>query len=98
MNLQTLEWDDELCRFFFFSFFFFLNFVNFHFFFFLFLSFFGIDKKTLPKICSSSEIYGYVTEGPCKGIPIAGVIIFFFFSFSIFQEKKNKILNNYLIH
>ncbi|CAG8457446.1 14683_t:CDS:2 [Acaulospora colombiana] len=37
------------------------------------LEFFGIDGSCLPRICSSSEIYGYVkTVESIKGIPIAG--------------------------
>jgi len=37
--------------------------------------FFGIDAKILPKIKSSSEIYGKIEDGPLAGIPIAGVNI-----------------------
>jgi glycerol kinase len=51
MNLETCNWDDELC------------------------TLLGINQMMLPKICSSSEIYGY-TKGfgvlP-DGIPIAGI-------------------------
>ena len=32
----------------------------------------GIPASMLPKICSSSEIYGYVADGPLEGIAIAG--------------------------
>lgn len=46
MNLQTLQWDQEL------------------------LDIFGIKIEWLPKICSSSEIYGKTNEG----IPIAGIL------------------------
>lgn len=35
--------------------------------------FFNIPMSVLPEIRSSSEIYGYVTEGPLLGIPISGV-------------------------
>src|SRR5213596_3387200 len=28
----------------------------------------------LPKICSSSEVYGEVKEGPLRGVPIAGIL------------------------
>ncbi|WAR04293.1 GLPK-like protein, partial [Mya arenaria] len=35
--------------------------------------FYGIDKKVLPEITSSAEIYGNMNEGPLKGIPLAGV-------------------------
>src|SRR5436853_613313 len=33
---------------------------------------FGIPEAMLPKICSSSEVYGEVKEGPLCGVPIAG--------------------------
>src|SRR5438309_7129603 len=33
---------------------------------------FGIPEEMLPKICSSSEVYGEVKEGPLCGVPIAG--------------------------
>ncbi|KAJ1340479.1 glycerol kinase [Batrachochytrium salamandrivorans] len=36
------------------------------------LEFFGVRKSILPTVCSSSEIYGLVYEGPLKGLPIAG--------------------------
>lgn len=39
------------------------------------LEFFGVNKACLPRICSSSEVYGHVkTIEPIKGIPIAGVL------------------------
>jgi glycerol kinase len=47
MNLQTLEWDDEI------------------------LNLLEIPKSMLPKICSSSEIYG-VAHGILEGIPVCG--------------------------
>ena len=52
MNLETLDWDDEL------------------------LAFFSIPKSTLPKICSSSEVYGVTkSNGFIKGgIPISGIL------------------------
>ncbi|OMJ29494.1 Glycerol kinase [Smittium culicis] len=34
--------------------------------------FFGINPDFLPEIRSSSEVYGEITSGPLKGIPIAG--------------------------
>lgn len=46
MNLQALQWDQEL------------------------LDIFGIKMEWLPKICSSSEIYGKTKEG----IPVAGIL------------------------
>lgn len=49
MNLQTLDWDTDLCH------------------------FFQIPKTILPRIRSCAEIFGYVYEGPLKGIPIAAV-------------------------
>lgn len=35
--------------------------------------FFQIPKNILPRIRSCAEIYGYVSNGPLKGIPIAAV-------------------------
>ena len=35
--------------------------------------FFNISMEILPKILSSSEIYGNLSDGPLKGIPISGV-------------------------
>jgi glycerol kinase len=35
--------------------------------------FFDIPRSILPQVCSSAEVYGIVSEGPLKGIPIAGV-------------------------
>jgi glycerol kinase len=35
---------------------------------------FGIPAAMLPEIRSSSEIYGYVAEGPLAGAPIAGIL------------------------
>lgn len=37
--------------------------------------FFGIPMSILPKIYSSSEIYGYVTEKVLLDVPISGVRI-----------------------
>ncbi|XP_063233892.1 glycerol kinase 3 [Bacillus rossius redtenbacheri] len=50
MNINTLEWDPVLCR------------------------YFGIPMDLLPKICSSSEVYGYIVEGPLKDVPISGIL------------------------
>ncbi|MAT42480.1 MAG: glycerol kinase [Anaerolineaceae bacterium] len=36
------------------------------------LSILGIPQSMLPKICSSSEVYGTVSQGPLKGVPVAG--------------------------
>ncbi|XP_063241536.1 glycerol kinase 3-like [Bacillus rossius redtenbacheri] len=36
--------------------------------------FFDIPMHVLPEIRSSSEIYGYITEGPLQGIPISGCL------------------------
>lgn len=38
-------------------------------------TFFQIPDHILPKIKSCSEIYGYVYDGPLKGVAIAGVSI-----------------------
>lgn len=37
-------------------------------------SFFGIPMSILPEIRSSSEVYGRISEGPLKGIPISGCL------------------------
>jgi glycerol kinase len=37
--------------------------------------FFDIPMDILPEIRSSAEVYGYVSEGPFKQVPIAGVIL-----------------------
>lgn len=50
MDLQTLDWDDEL------------------------LEIFDIPRKMLPKICSSSEIYGKTKVGFENAIPISGIL------------------------
>ncbi|RCH98581.1 hypothetical protein CU097_014653 [Rhizopus azygosporus] len=38
------------------------------------LEFFDVPENLLPKLCSSSEIYGEMKEGPLKGIPIVGCL------------------------
>ncbi|CEG67005.1 Putative Glycerol kinase [Rhizopus microsporus] len=40
----------------------------------LLLEFFDVPENLLPKLCSSSEIYGEMKDGPLKGIPIAGCL------------------------
>jgi glycerol kinase len=35
---------------------------------------FGIPEQMLPRVVSSSEIYGEVAEGPLKGVPVAGIL------------------------
>jgi glycerol kinase len=35
---------------------------------------FTIPRSVLPKIVSSSEVYGDVASGPLKGVPIAGIL------------------------
>jgi glycerol kinase len=35
---------------------------------------FSIPRSVLPRIASSSEIYGQVASGPLKGVPIAGIL------------------------
>jgi len=34
----------------------------------------GVPEAMLPKICSSSEVYGEVKQGPLSGVPIAGIL------------------------
>jgi glycerol kinase len=35
---------------------------------------FDVPRKILPRICSSSEVYGEVTQGAFKGLPVAGML------------------------
>src|SRR5258708_20377456 len=32
----------------------------------------GVPREMLPRICSSSEVYGNVAAGPLAGVPVAG--------------------------
>jgi len=50
MRLDSLDWDEELLR------------------------FFDIPRAVLPRIVSSSQVYGEVAEGPLAGLPIAGIL------------------------
>ncbi|XP_059484029.1 glycerol kinase-like [Neocloeon triangulifer] len=50
MNIQTLQWDASICK------------------------FFNIPMEILPQIRSSSEIYGFLRDGPLKGLPISGCL------------------------
>lgn len=50
MNLETLDWDEEL------------------------LSAFEVPRAMLPKIRSSSEIYGAATLPAIAGVPVAGIL------------------------
>jgi glycerol kinase len=38
------------------------------------LSTFSIPRSALPRIVSSSEVYGEVAHGPLRGVPIAGIL------------------------
>ncbi|KAJ8590151.1 glycerol kinase [Rhizopogon salebrosus TDB-379] len=38
------------------------------------LRFFGFRRSILPKLVSSSEVYGHLSHGPLKGVPIGGLI------------------------
>ncbi|XP_075826955.1 glycerol kinase-like [Microtus pennsylvanicus] len=49
-NIHSLQWDEELCK------------------------FFGIPMGILPRIRSSSEIYGLMKTGPLEGVPISGCL------------------------
>lgn len=35
---------------------------------------FGIPRSVLPRIASSSEVYGEITHGPLQGVPLAGIL------------------------
>lgn len=49
-NIHTLDWDQELCK------------------------YFGIPMEILPRVRSSSEIYGLMKSGALSGIPISGCL------------------------
>lgn len=38
------------------------------------LEFFGFRNSILPKLVSTSEVYGNVAYGPLKGVPIGGLV------------------------
>lgn len=38
------------------------------------LKFFGLKESILPKLVSTSEVYGKITRGALKGVPIGGLI------------------------
>jgi glycerol kinase len=50
MNLETLDWDDEL------------------------LAAFDVPRSVLPRIASSSEVYGESTIDSVRGVPVAGIL------------------------
>lgn len=54
------------------------------------LKFFNIPEKILPKIRSSSEIYGNITDGILQGVPISGV------SWNLFKEYAISYLKLFL--
>lgn len=73
MDLETQQWDPELCRFealltSFMTRLCVFNTVIFYF------RFFKIPVAILPQIRSSSEIYGYIQSGSLMGVPISGVM------------------------
>ena len=35
---------------------------------------FGIPRSVLPRIASSSEVYGEIAHGPLQGVPLAGIL------------------------
>lgn len=49
-NINTLDWDQELCK------------------------YFGVPMEILPRVRSSSEIYGLMKSGALSGIPISGCL------------------------
>jgi glycerol kinase len=38
------------------------------------LEFFGIRESVLPRLVSSSEVYGTLAYGPLKGVPLGGLV------------------------
>lgn len=38
------------------------------------LQFFGIRKSVLPRLVSTSEVYGNLAYGPLKGVPLGGLV------------------------
>ena len=38
------------------------------------LRFFSLKPSILPRVVSSSEVYGAISSGPLQGVPIAGIV------------------------
>ncbi len=38
------------------------------------LSAFEIPAAMLPAVCSSTEVYGFISDGPLRGVPVAGIL------------------------
>ncbi|KAJ7070304.1 glycerol kinase [Mycena belliarum] len=38
------------------------------------LAFFGFRSSILPKLVSTSEVYGHIAAGPLKGVPVGGLV------------------------
>jgi glycerol kinase len=38
------------------------------------LQFFGIRESVLPRLVSTSEVYGHLAYGPLKGVPLGGLV------------------------
>jgi glycerol kinase len=38
------------------------------------LKFFGFRESILPKLVSTSEVYGHLADGPLKGVPLGGLV------------------------
>ena len=38
------------------------------------LQFFGIRESVLPRLVSTSEVYGNLAYGPLKGVPLGGLV------------------------
>jgi glycerol kinase len=38
------------------------------------LNFFGLRKSILPKLVSTSQVYGNLFAGPLKGVPVGGLV------------------------
>jgi glycerol kinase len=38
------------------------------------LRFFGIRESVLPRLVSTSEVYGEIAYGPLKGVPLGGLV------------------------
>jgi glycerol kinase len=64
---------------------------------------FGVPRALLPRILSSSEVYGEVADGPLAGVPIAGILgdqqaaTFGQVAFSAGESKNTYGTGNFLI-
>jgi glycerol kinase len=65
------------------------------------LQFFGIRVSVLPRLVSTSEVYGYLSYGPLKGVPLGGLVgdqhLTHFFTLFLFLTRLKIIFNRLVI-